>query len=162
MTTDELIKKYPKIFASYEGNPNGINWYGVPKGWLPIIDKLCGSIQQYLNYHKTSEDNPDYIEGSEFVKYDTSTHRYITKPLPQMTCLQMKEKFGGLRFYVKNSNSEINGMIKMAEYICNTTCETCGTEENLGITKGWISVMCKSCAEEKNKEWSKEEDSDEK
>jgi len=35
ITTEELIKKYPKIFEPYEGNPGNVNWGGVPNGWLP-------------------------------------------------------------------------------------------------------------------------------
>lgn len=158
MKTDELIKKYPKIFATYEGNPQGVNWYGVPDGWLPIIDKLCGAIQHYLDHYKPSVKNPDYVEGSTYISDDVTTHRYIKQSLPQMTCLQMKEKFGGLRFYVANSDDNIEGMIKMATYICSNTCESCGTEEDLGVTMGWISVRCKKCADIVNRKWlSKEE-----
>jgi hypothetical protein len=127
MTTEQLIQKYPKIFQQYEGNPGMVNWYGVPKGWLDIIDKLCGAIQEYVN----------------------STTRYTKdgpiKPI-QPTLTQMKEKFGGLRFYMDNSDDYIEGMIRMAEYMCDNTCQDCGSEQDLGLTKGWISVLCRTCA----------------
>jgi hypothetical protein len=158
MTTEEIIEKYPKIFAPYEGNPRGVNWHGVPKGWLPIIDKLCGSIQSYIDNYAELIENPDYIKDSVWIAEDASTHKFIKKKPAQMTCIQMKEKFGGLRFYIENGNSEINGMIKMAEYLCNNTCESCGTEEGLGFTKGWISVRCKPCADAAGKVWLSKED----
>lgn len=127
ITTEELIKKYPKIFEDYEGNPGGCNWYGVPNGWLPIIDKLCGCIQEYTdNTTRYTKDGP-------------------VKP-EQVTCVQMKEKFGGLRFYTNGHNDEVEGMLRMAEYMCDNTCQDCGSENDLGQTSGWISILCRNCA----------------
>lgn len=126
MTTEQLIQKYPKIFKQYEGNPGMVNWYGVPQGWLSIIDKLCGAIQSYV------DNTTRYINGNP------------TNP-PQPTLTQMKEKFGGLRFYMEDSDDYVEGMIRMAEYMCDNTCQDCGTEENLGVTSGWISVLCRNC-----------------
>jgi hypothetical protein len=37
-------------------------------------------------------------------------------------------------------------MISMAEHLCDYTCQDCGSEEDLGITTGWITVLCRSCA----------------
>jgi hypothetical protein len=127
MTTEELINKYPKIFKDYEGNPGRVNWYGVPKGWLDIVDELCGAMQNYIDsYTRYTKEGP-------------------TKP-EQVTCIQMKEKFGGLRFYTNGHNDFIEGMIMMAEYKCSNTCQDCGSKEDIGMTSGWISVFCRSCA----------------
>jgi hypothetical protein len=127
MTTEEIIAKYPKIFEDYQGNPARVNWHGVPKGWLPIINKLCGCIQDYIDFHVS------YTKEGQY------------KPT-QVTCTQMKEKFGGLRFYTNGHDEVIEGMIKMAEHLCDNTCDQCGTEEDLGMTSGWISVLCRNCA----------------
>jgi hypothetical protein len=126
MTTEEIINKYPKIFEDYEGNPGRVNWHGAPKGWLPIIDKLCGSMQNYIDNHVT------YTKDG------------VVKPT-QVTCSQIKEKFGGLRFYTNGHDDVIEGMITMAEYLCDRTCQDCGSEEDLGLTKGWVSVICRTC-----------------
>jgi len=48
MELHQLVSKYPKIFEQYEGNPHFVNWSGVPKGWLPVIDKLFGAIQSWV------------------------------------------------------------------------------------------------------------------
>jgi hypothetical protein len=134
MKTEQLIQKYPKIFKDYEGNPQRVNWHGVPDGWLPIIDKLCGAMQNYIDNHRRyTKDGP-------------------VKP-EQVTCTQMKEKFGGLRFYTDGHDDVIEGMITMAEYLCDNTCEKCGSEEDLGYTQGWISVMCNACAMGSNRKW---------
>jgi hypothetical protein len=60
----------------------------------------------------------------------------------------MKEKFGGLRFYTNGNDNEVEGMIRMAEYICEHTCQDCGSEQELGETSGWVSVICRSCVTE--------------
>ena len=126
ITTEEIIAKYPKIFQDYAGNPGRVNWYGVPNGWLHIIDKLCGAIQNYI-------DSVTIYTKDGFVKPE------------QVTCVQMKEKYGGLRFYANHTDDTIEGMISMAEYMCRNTCDECGTEKDLGLTSGWISVKCRTC-----------------
>lgn len=126
MTLDQLIEKYPKIFEDYEGNPNRVNWY-CPEGWIPVVDKLCGSIQDYI-------DNTIVYKASEEIRPN------------QITCSQMKEKFGGLRFYTNGHDDIVDGMIRMAEYMCDNACQDCGSEQDLGITSGWITVLCRSCA----------------
>jgi hypothetical protein len=157
--TEDIILKYPKIFEHYEGNPNGINWFGVPVGWLPIIDSLCGAIQGYCNNPKPVE-NPDYDSTKEYDREDTASHRYLQVKPEQVTCVQMKEKFGGLRFYTDGSDDVVDGMIRMAIHMCNNTCEGCGTNEGLGLTKGWITVRCKKCADEVGRDWMTKEDWD--
>jgi hypothetical protein len=127
ITTEEIIAKYPKIFEDYQGNPGKVNWYGVPTGWLPIIDKLCGAIQEYIDHHVS------YTKDGQY------------KP-NQVKCSQMKEKFGGLRFYTDAHDEVVDGMINMAEYWSDHTCQDCSSEEDLGLTSGWVSVLCRSCA----------------
>lgn len=152
MKTEDIIVKYPKIFQYYEGNPGGVNWFGVPKGWLPIVDMLCGAIQRYCDSTE-SKPNPDYLEGSAYDPNNPMTHRYIQVPRKQVVCIQMKEKFAGLRFYTESHDETVQGMISLAEYICSNTCEVCETREGLGYTKGWITVRCRNCAEIDGKVW---------
>jgi hypothetical protein len=159
MKTEDIIQKYPKIFAPYEGNPHNVNWYGVPKGWLPIIDKLCATIQNYCDSTHSIE-NPYFEPTREYDREDITSHRYKQIKRDQVTCLQMKEKFGGLRFYTNGNDDVVDGMIRMATYMCDNTCEGCGTEEELGLTKGWISVRCKPCADAEGKVWMTREDWD--
>ena len=125
MTLQELIQKYPKIFENYEGNPYGVNWEA-PKAWIPVIDDMCGAIQEYIDTVVW------YKDGVE------------SRPV-QVKCTQMKEKWGGLRFYTRGADDTVEGMISMAAHICRKMCESCGTRENLGVTDGWVSICCKSC-----------------
>ena len=49
---------------------------------------------------------------------------------------QIKEKFGGLRFYYQGGDDEISGMVRMAEAWADHSCETC---------KGPLTTDCTFC-----------------
>lgn len=58
----------------------------------------------------------------------------------KQTC-QVKEKFGGLRFYINSANDECFNLISQYEKLSCETCEKCG---NPGTIRkgGWISTLC--------------------
>ncbi len=61
-------------------------------------------------------------------------------------CAQIKEKFGGLRFYVGgNYNAAIDDLISQAEQESIRTCEHCG-EPGTRRSGGWIVTLCVGCA----------------
>lgn len=91
-------------------------------GWYWILDNLMGSILHYQKYNTHRKGN------SEFIRVK-----------------QIKEKFGRLEFYFTGGDETIHGMVWLASHLSYTTCEHCGSTENIGRTKGWISVMCKTC-----------------
>ena len=126
ITVKELISKYPNIFQNYVGNPGQVNWLDLPDGWTQNLDWMCGAIQNYVDC------NIQYINGEKKVPV-------------QPTCTQMKEKFGGLRFYTNQADDTVEGMISMTEHMCNNTCQMCGSHENLGVTAGCVSVLCVNC-----------------
>lgn len=134
----ELIEKYPEIFRPYEGNPGYVNYLDIPRGWLPLVDLMCGVIQDYINRGKTIE-NPDKAGGPN----------YITEPIPQVVCSQVKEKYGGLRFYTFGHDSYVEGVIKMATLVARNTCQDCGSNDDVKTTgMHWISTQCKTCRKE--------------
>ena len=69
---------------------------------------------------------------------------------PEIRAVQVKEKFGGLRFYIGSIDDEryeeIQKLIYEAEEESYKTCERCGTKENVSQTKGgWIRTLCSKC-----------------
>lgn len=58
--------------------------------------------------------------------------------------LQIKEKFGGLRFYVDEAPLSIHDVIENASKLSFKTCEVCGEP---GELRGgsWITVRCDRC-----------------
>ena len=61
---------------------------------------------------------------------------------------QVKEKFGGLRFYINSGSYEIHKRIIEAERKSHEVCEKCG-EPGKSISVGWIVTLCEFHAEEK-------------
>lgn len=57
---------------------------------------------------------------------------------------QVKEKFGGLRFYIGGASMEIHNEIEKVENESYKICESCGEP---GETKGngWIKTLCDEC-----------------
>lgn len=66
---------------------------------------------------------------------------------------QIKEKFGGLRFYVGQAPEEVHTLIQIAETESFKTCERCGADGKRR-PGGWIKVFCDRCEEErKTRTW---------
>jgi hypothetical protein len=60
--------------------------------------------------------------------------------------VQVKEKFGGLRFYVDDANDEIHSAIEAACELSVKTCEVCGNPGSCEQDEtGWWKTLCISC-----------------
>lgn len=59
---------------------------------------------------------------------------------------QIKEKFGGLRFYADLETEEQRELVNVAERACDKACDVCGAP---GLLRqgGWIRTMCDEHAE---------------
>ena len=68
--------------------------------------------------------------------------------------LQVKEKLGGLRFYVEGSNDEIEAAIDSASELSILTCEVCGNPGSLEEdATGWWKTLCASCRKTEQRRW---------
>lgn len=126
---DKLVEKYPKIFENRNADMqvSAMCWgFECGDGWYWLIDKLCKEIQSCL------DDNPHL-------------------KIPQVVATQVKEKYGGLRFYVAGGDEYIDGIISFAECLSYSICETCGSTTEVFQTEGWIETICKKCYEERGK-----------
>jgi len=65
----------------------------------------------------------------------------------KQTC-QVKEKFGGLRFYINSASDEVHKRISHAENLSYETCETCGEKGELRTNIGWHTTLCDTHYEE--------------
>lgn len=98
--------------------------YGFPKTWTNLVNSLCHEIQKYCDTHECD----------------------------QVECIQIKEKFGSLRFYINQGTAEIYEIIRTHEKLSYEMCQECGCVDcDIVRTKGWISYLCKPCATKLNK-----------
>jgi len=116
----EMQEKFPKMFTEPCGG------FCCGEGWWPILKSLCGQIQHQIDW-----------------KAKQGHH------VPQVVVTQIKEKFGGLRFYYDGGNEYIDGLVSMAESWADHTCETCGKPATKKTT-GYIKTVCDKHYEEFN------------
>jgi hypothetical protein len=55
---------------------------------------------------------------------------------------QIKEKFGGLRFYVGETSDEVADLISVAESDSERTCDICGEFGKSVCQRGWLATRC--------------------
>lgn len=83
-------------------------------GWLDLIDELCRTLKTYMD---------------------------ARPELPPIQARQVKEKFGGLRFYYSGGDAACREMVTCAEQRSMSICEVCGQTGTVGGER-WISVRC--------------------
>ena len=108
----QMEERFPKMFAQPYGG------FAVGEGWWSIIELLCSNIQHHIDWKN---------KQSEVV--------------PQVTVAQIKEKFGGLRFYYDGGDDVVDGMVRIAEVWASRSCETCGAPGK-SREGGWIKTLC--------------------
>ncbi len=131
----KLCKKYPKIFAQRDlpMNQTCMCWgFSCSDGWYDLIDALCHAIQNHIDSR---------MNFNKHAKKQKST----VYPIDQLEAVQVKEKYGGLRFYEQGGDEYTSGLIAMAEYLSYYICEECGSTKDVTQTKGWIRTLCKQC-----------------
>jgi len=75
----------------------------------------------------------------------------IESVCPGGVCIsQIKEKFGGLRFYVDGAPREVFDIIDKYEALSEKTCESCGGPGKQ-TDDGWIVTLCEKCDEKRRK-----------
>lgn len=126
-----LIKKYPELFKNESFH------FGCDDGWFDILDCLLGIILHKLSRYQEVVDIKQKVisRGEEPLPWIAE---YFEKnkadPLPSFKILQLKEKFGGLRFYYDcnafDDRREIAGAVSMAEQMSYRICEKCGLPGN--------------------------------
>lgn len=125
---DELLcAKYPKIFVNRHGDmkETAMCWgFECGDGWFNIIDQLCANIQHQIDWKQEQKEKFGRGEGCS-----------------QVVAMQVKEKFGSLRFYTSGGDDTIYGMIRMAESMSAVTCEDCGAPGKLR-GRGWLYTAC--------------------
>jgi hypothetical protein len=91
----------------------------LPPGWGLLFDHLCSTLEHLLA--------PDHIDA--------------------FTVTQVKEKFGGLRFYFSGPCTPAAAdAIEVAEALSERTCMTCGAPGWLR-QGGYVVTLCDHCDE---------------
>lgn len=72
----------------------------------------------------------------------------LLERLGGVQCQQVKEKFGGLRFYFRADTpekyAEASALVHACEAVCSAVCLYCGGPGKL-LGTGWWRTLCDSC-----------------
>lgn len=117
-----LCRDFPRLFRDRHASiqVTCMCWgFSCEDGWEPLIRECAAKIEAINN----RIENPD---------------QYII-------AIQVKEKYGTLRFYVGSypteHGTEIDEAINMAETKSEVTCEVCGNPgKTVGV--GWLRTVC--------------------
>jgi hypothetical protein len=132
---EKLCKDYPKIFANRNGDmiTTAMCWgFECSDGWYNTINALCYNIQEHIDWK---------ISTRERLLKNNPHNLKVPDEVEQVVAVQVKEKFGTLRFYTNGGDDYTHGLISMAESMSAVTCETCGAPgKRRG--RGWIYTAC--------------------
>ncbi len=171
---EKLTKAFPFLYADRHGDRRSTCMYwgfSCGDGWFDIIWNLSKKLEPLIR--KFLKENPNLsccTCGCEKKRhYGSATpspgrclaiHKDPTSkeepPGNYRACFcdsyrsshpraaQVKEKFGGLRFYMTSADDEIRDLIAGAEALSQKTCESCG-EGGLLRKSGYWSTLCDAC-----------------
>lgn len=164
MNYDEFEKHMTEKYPRYFGEGKRYGGFAISEGWYPIIEALVSQIDHYTKWKRSTrtyqlrldrarDRGRDAVlqficKGKAPSDWDMdraddimSTPHEIIPRVEWIVVDQIKEKFGGLRFYYHGGDEHIAGMVTMAETWADRTCEKCG---NKGVRRsgGWIRTLC--------------------
>lgn len=58
---------------------------------------------------------------------------------------QIKEKFGGLRFYHGAAPQWLSDIVELTEAYSYSVCEMCGESGTLRTQRAWLRTLCDKC-----------------
>jgi hypothetical protein len=167
----KLFEKYPDIFWQKDYPPSEtLMCFGIEcgDGWYHILNGLCQAITNHVKSRiSDAQFRHEYNEFKDIFlgwkrgwkkltwwrcllihykeykqrKEEVNLHEY------KVSAVQVKEKFGGLRFYTSGNDDMVEGMIHMAEDLSYMTCEVCGQPGMMCNKGGWLKTLCPTCQE---------------
>ena len=117
--TEYLYKKFPRLYQQHDMpiTQTCMCWeFECGDGWFDLIKRLSERLKEI------SERTGDDIQA-----------------------VQVKEKYGTLRFYIEGGREEAYQAICEAEEESSYTCEECGKPGGAKEIHGWWRTLCDEC-----------------
>ena len=157
----DIVEKYPLIFKNrYADKQITAMCWGlcIGKGWYPLVDTLCAQLYAKYNSKKSTYEWQQRMVGETKYNGEPYTQEEADEAKKEMdnaaaeipVASQVKEKFGGLRFYVDRATKEHHEVIDFAERMSYHICEECGSMKDVQTWEmGWLTTLCKEHAVER-------------
>ena len=142
---EDLAKRWPDLFQK-----SGDFELSIQEGWYDIFDVLCGALSADVERAKQRLKYAMEHPAAKFNKPIAELEADVAKALEELPVLvQIKEKFGTMRFYVDGGTSEMHNYISFAEAMTSRTCEVCG-DRGHSRTGSWVRVLCNKHSREQD------------
>lgn len=115
---EKMVEMFPNLYRKGFMIGNSVN-----EGWYQLLFELSARLDLLVKSHIA--EHPE------------------DKTPP--TALQVKEKFGRLRFYMSKPTEEMSDLLYEYECKSNTICERCGEPGNLYSINNWLKTVCAEC-----------------
>ena len=163
---EEFAKNMAEKYPRYCGDDSHFGGFAIGEGWYPIVETLIAQIDHYTKWKRNMRAYDLRLARAKAKGYDAlmkwvlkgkavpsfydeqrvddimeNEQRHITPKVEWIRIAQIKEKFGGLRFYYDGGDDQISGFVDMAELWAGHSCEQCG---NMGKQRsgGWVRTLC--------------------
>lgn len=138
-----LTRKYPLLYRDRHASATStcMVWgFSCGDGWFNIINTLSADLSYPYEHAKSryefmvEQNKPADTIAVAKLEMDRLLENH---PL----AVQVKEKFGTLRFYADNISPDQDKYIAFFENMSARTCEVCGKRGKLR-TGGWLRTLC--------------------
>lgn len=121
-----MTLSYDELLVKYPKLYAKLSYFECEEGWIGLIDELSKKLEEINNKYTDFED--------------------------RIYAVQVKQKFGGLRFYcwstenIRKEDYELKDkLIEQAESASYTVCEMCSSPATKTTRGGWIMTLCEEC-----------------
>ena len=115
------IDKNNELIEKYKDILSGNFWgFEIPNGWDWVVEKYLEKTQWDITHNKLN-----------------------------ISIVQIKEKFGGLRVYLNDVPENSYHFIEQAERYSHEICEVCGEPGEQHRISGWVFTLCDEHRDEK-------------
>lgn len=118
---EQLCREHPALYGDRHADMRGtcMCWGFPGDGWFELLRGLSQQLDKLIQCEP--EESREHYRA-----------------------MQVKEKFGGLRFYMVSSTDAMEDLIEEAESQSYKTCEECGQPGKLR-KGGWYVTLCDTC-----------------
>jgi alkylation response protein AidB-like acyl-CoA dehydrogenase len=115
---EALVRDFPRLFKEQP-------YVFCGDGWEPLIREAAQKIEALMDKIPKEELEQALADGA-------------------FQAMQIKEKFGTMRFYLSSATDEMWKVAEEAERKSQAVCEECGVAGSLR-NGGWLKTLCDSC-----------------
>jgi hypothetical protein len=137
-TFEDLAKMCPELMEKSRIGES----MGVGEGWFTIVSVLCQTIYEPVRQARyrlqAAIEYPRDDAGAYLAECEKEVADAL-EALPEI--VQVKEKFGTLRFYYYGGDDRVSALVDFAEAMSGVTCEECGAP-GTQTGGGWIKTLC--------------------